>query len=262
MNQDSPSYIDDNLVIDNNHFGLRAEPRKCDIGRGLIWLVESFNIFKEKPLLWLGVTFSFTIVFLILNLIPIINLIASLLLFHFISGFIIISAQQKEDIEPTFRDMFSALESHFVPLFILSVIYIAFNFIALIPLFVIAGFSFIDFFINNSDIGNFSASSFLLLMLGILIYFTMYIPIIMAVYMAPSLIVLHDIKTIDAIKMSFKGCIKNILPLTILGFLGLFLVILVSAFTLGLGLILLLPIMMISYYTCYRDIWSEKMIDE
>jgi uncharacterized membrane protein len=83
------------------------------------------------------------------------------------------------------------------------------------------------------------------------------LPITCATYMAPQLIVLHDQPVIEALKMSLFACIKNILPGIVFGVLALVLFI-VSMIPLLLGLIITLPILAITNYTVYRDIFVEE----
>ncbi len=84
----------------------------------------------------------------------------------------------------------------------------------------------------------------------------------MLVYFAPPLIVLHDIRPFDAMKMSFKGCLRNMLPFLFFGLIALVFSFILCSLTIGLGIFIVIPIMLISYYVIYRDIWSGRMAGE
>lgn len=93
--------------------------------------------------------------------------------------------------------------------------------------------------------------------LAFLIGLVLMLPIAFAAYLAPQLIVLQGLPALTAMKMSLIGCAKNILP-GIVFFVLTILLIIASAIPLGLGLLISIPIMTITYYTVYRDIFIEE----
>ncbi|MBA2690334.1 MAG: hypothetical protein H0U63_06000 [Burkholderiales bacterium] len=82
------------------------------------------------------------------------------------------------------------------------------------------------------------------------------IPVLMAVWFAPPLLVFHRMSAIDAIRWSFYACIANIGAFTIYGVVSLGLTVLASL-PLGLGLIVMIPTLVASTYSSYRDIFTE-----
>jgi len=83
------------------------------------------------------------------------------------------------------------------------------------------------------------------------------VPVGMASYLAPQLIVLHDVPAVEAMKMSLFATLKNILAGLVFAIVGLALV-LVSMIPLFLGLLISIPILVITNYTVYRDIFVEE----
>ena len=59
-----------------------------------------------------------------------------------------------------------------------------------------------------------------------------------------------------ALKESFKACLRNILPSLIYGIL-MFLLGLLVPLTLGLGLLVWVPLFFTSTYAAYRDIFTQ-----
>jgi uncharacterized membrane protein len=80
------------------------------------------------------------------------------------------------------------------------------------------------------------------------------IPLMMALWFAPLLIVLQDLSVLEALRMSFKGCFINTLPFLVYGLITLPLLIL-GVLTLGLGLLVIMPIIFISIFVSYRQIF-------
>jgi uncharacterized membrane protein len=79
----------------------------------------------------------------------------------------------------------------------------------------------------------------------------------MAVFFAPALIVLHNFKLGEALKASFHACWRNMLPFLVWGVVALVLAI-VASVPLFLGWLLLGPVMLVSMYVAYRDIFFVR----
>jgi uncharacterized membrane protein len=82
------------------------------------------------------------------------------------------------------------------------------------------------------------------------------IPIYMALWFAPALVVLRGLAPVAAVKESFFGCLKNVVPFLIYGIVLLVLGI-VAAIPLGLGWLVLGPVAIASIYVAYRDIYGD-----
>ena len=102
-----------------------------------------------------------------------------------------------------------------------------------------------------------------------LIYLALTVPLAMAFWFAPALVVFHDLSAFDALRSSFLGCLKNLVPFLIYGLVGLGLGIVIAlvmgiivAMTRGFGIVLAFalilaigPIVIGSIYAGYRDIY-------
>lgn len=105
-----------------------------------------------------------------------------------------------------------------------------------------------------------------------LVYLALITPLAMGFWFAPALVVLNDLPALDAIRSSFLGCLKNVVPFLIYGLVALGVGIVVSlligifaAMTRGVGIILLFalplaigPIVIGSIYASYRDIYTLR----
>jgi len=83
------------------------------------------------------------------------------------------------------------------------------------------------------------------------------LPILMAMWFAPALLVFHDMSAAHAIRWSFYACIANIGAFIVYGVASVGLFILASI-PLGLGLIVLIPVLVASTYISYRDIFASS----
>lgn len=122
--------------------------------------------------------------------------------------------------------------------------------------------------------GAMSANPAMMMQQGVLIflvYLALTLPLAMGFWFAPALVVFNDSPALDAIRSSFLGCLKNVVPFLIYGLvaLGIGIVIalllgIIAVITRGVGIILVFalllavgPIVIGSIYTSYRDIYTQ-----
>ncbi|MCL2591705.1 MAG: hypothetical protein FWD67_12780 [Betaproteobacteria bacterium] len=79
---------------------------------------------------------------------------------------------------------------------------------------------------------------------------------VMSMWFVPALVMVHKVAPVKAMKMSFSACCKNILPGIVFS-ISITLLIIISAIPLGLGLLVMMPILSICYYTSYRSIFFD-----
>jgi uncharacterized membrane protein len=83
------------------------------------------------------------------------------------------------------------------------------------------------------------------------------LPLVMAVWFAPALVALHQMGALEAMKQSFFGCLKNVLPFLLYGVI-LFIAGVIASITVLLGWLILGPVLAASVYTAYRDIYFTE----
>ena len=101
----------------------------------------------------------------------------------------------------------------------------------------------------------------LTMVLAMLIVFALLLPVIMAIWFAAPLVVFHEHGAWEAMKGSFAGCLKNILP-----FLWYSVVLMLLARASPrcrsmLGWLALGPVLAASLYTAYRDIYLKPQVE-
>lgn len=246
---------------------LLSEPRAGRAGWGVSWITNALSIFKDNSLLWLGIGVVYLIIAMVMSAMPIINFVFSLISFVFVGGIIKGANAQVTGKELRFDHLFSAFSTHLLPLIVLFVLYMATLIIAFIPIGIIlivvshvmGGIGNVDSMMTAEQIGAGSIITILLVLLFSMIAFFF---LFVMVWFAPALIVLHNIAPTEAMKMSVKGCLKNILPLFVFSLLLPLLALLSILFTLGLAILVVVPIGMITYYTSYRDVWTDQPLSD
>jgi uncharacterized membrane protein len=83
------------------------------------------------------------------------------------------------------------------------------------------------------------------------------VPLGMATWFAPALVTLHQIAPVDAMKLSFRGSLRNVLPFAVYGVICLILALL-ATLPAGLGWLVFLPVLAGSVYAGYKDIFVRR----
>jgi uncharacterized membrane protein len=110
---------------------------------------------------------------------------------------------------------------------------------------------------DPSRLGFTLESMYLAVLVGALLFLALYLPVIMAVWFAPALVMLGGAEPLAAMKLSFSGCLKNIVPFLLYGLIGILLAI-VASIPLGLGWLVLAPVSVATIYASYCDIFEDK----
>jgi uncharacterized membrane protein len=246
---------------------LLSEPRAGRAGWGVSWITNALSIFKDNFLLWLGIGVVYLIIAMVTSAIPIINFVFSLISFVFVGGIIKGANAQVTGKELRFDHLFSAFSTHLLPLIVLFVLYM----VALIIAFILIAIVLFAIVYSTGDMGNVNSvvtgeqmggGSIVAILLVLLFSMIAFFFLFVMVWFAPALIVLHNIAPTEAMKMSVKGCLKNILPLLIFSLLLPLFALLSILFTLGLAILVVVPIGMITYYTSYRDVWTDQPLSD
>lgn len=90
----------------------------------------------------------------------------------------------------------------------------------------------------------------------LLVIFAIAIPIGMAFLFAPALVALGGVPVMSSLRMSFMGCLKNILPSLIFG-IALMILAVIACIPLFLGWLVLIPTSIAAIYATYRAIYTN-----
>lgn len=239
---------------------LLASPRKCDAAAGMSWIIKAFGLFKDQPLLWFGMSVTFLVIVGIASSVPLLNVLIIPSVFMFIAGIIKGAAAQSQGAELRFDHLFSAFKSHWQPLLILGLLYLVGVIICMIPLFIAMGSMIFSMMSGGmgSSYGAMNDISLGGIFFGYLLTMLLMIPLYMALWFAPALVVLHNLEPIAAMKKSFAAGKANILPMLVYGLVCVLLLPILIILTLGLGVFLVMPVMLLTYYTSYRDALTDQ----
>ena len=236
---------------------LLTHPQPCEAGAGGRWLSQAWTLFKERPGLWVGMSLTMFLIMIVLSMIPGLNFVLSLGFGVIIAGFVISAYELDENQNLQFAHLFAGFQRHVGQLLLLGVLYLVAIFVLILisaaVMLIFGGMSGGLGALMHGDSSAWGAGMLLGVLLGCLVFLALIVPVAMAIWFAPALIALNGMSAIDAMKLSFKACWVNIIPFLVYG-LVLIGLSLLALLTLGLGYIVLLPVMYISYYTSYREV--------
>jgi len=229
--------------------------RAVDAGRGWTWIADGFGLFKKAPGMWIALVIVLIVILLVLAFIPLLGAVATFLLMPlFLGGLMLGCRALQGGGELEVGHLFAGFKEHTGNLVVLGALAIGGWIIVMLPVIAIVGAGTI-FGMMRGDAAGVAAmgGSF---MLAWLVAMALSIPIYMALWFAPALVVLRGLAPVAAVKESFFGCLKNIVPFLIYGIVMLVLGI-VAAIPLGLGWLVLGPVAIASIYVAYRDIYGD-----
>lgn len=232
---------------------LLEEPNFCRVGTGFNWFTDAIALLRENFLMWVGIGLAFLLIISALSAIPVIGFIFSLMTPIFIGGIMQGSAAQERGEELKFEHLFAGFKTHLQPLIVLSLLYVVGIIMVFIPSVVIS----LLFFASKSIL-NFNSLSLGMIVAIVLPALLLMIALTFAMWCAPALIVLHDLSAISAMKKSFKGCMANLMPMLVYFLVSGICVLLCITLTLGIGVLVAFPVLMLASYTSYRDVWTDQ----
>jgi len=232
------------------------DSRTVAADRGWQWIVEGFRMFRGQPLTWIALVVVMLLIWLASAMIPLLGTLAiNLVSPVFFAGLMLACRSADLGDEPKVSQLFSAFKTHATPLVTVGGIYLAGNIVAVGIIFIVAGGSALPTILSKSG-GDIESvrSAMRSLSLGVAVGMAVFLPVLMAVWFAPLLIVFHDMPPVEAMKRSLAACWQNTLPFLVYGVVGV--VLSIAAFLpLMLGFIVLLPVLVCSIYASYKDIF-------
>ena len=237
--------------------------RTVAFGRGYAWISEAWRMFKEAPGSWVACFVIFVLIMIVLAVIPVLGNIAGALISPIlIAGMMAGCRAIERNDEMQVSHLFAGFSEKAGPLFVLGLlefgISLAAMLIAAAIIFFTVGAMFVGVLVGQTpDPGTLLDPKYLIgAAVLILVVVALFIPVTMAVWFAPALVMLDNVAPLTALKWSFFACLKNVGAFLLYGIVMMVLAI-IATIPLALGWLVLGPVTMASVYTAYRDIFFE-----
>jgi uncharacterized membrane protein len=209
-------------------------------GRGAGWLAEAFlSFFRKAPLAWIGLTAGWLVITFGLILVPLIGgVIANFLQPVFFASFAIVALRQAAGEPVRMGDLFLVE-------------------IAIFALMALLGLPMG----GEGEKTTFTMAEYVQMLKGkewiLVLGFALTVLVKGALWFAPPLIALHDMPTSHAMRWSVYAALANFGAMIVHG-IALMALFFVALIPWALGLLVVIPIMCISTYVGYRDVFEAK----
>lgn len=235
--------------------GGKLDVRVVQAGNGWIWITDAWKLFLKQPGLWVLMFVIFMVIMGVLSLLGTIGNLASVLVIPILAGGFVLAARTAEQggtVEIAM--LFEGFKEKAGPLALVGVLNLVAWVIIVLVAGVIMGFGAGMGAMMGGMAGGMvgmSATG----VLGMLVALALSVPVAAAMWFAPALVMFRGIAPLEAVKESFAACLKNLIPFLVYGVAGLVLA-MVASIPFGLGWLALGPVLGISVYTAYKDLFG------
>lgn len=226
--------------------------RSASSEQAIGWIKSGWEMFKRAPGPWVAIIVIYVVLAVVADLIPVVGglvfaLIAPVLTVGILEG----CRAQHAGGSLEIQHLFSGFSSpRLTQLIVLGAISLG----AVIVLGVIGGLGAAGAIAGGAAVSPATVGVGGLLMAVVVL--AALIVVAAALWFAPPLVAFHGVQPLAAVKLSLEACLKNILSMLVWSLIALLLMI-VGAIPLGLGLLVVLPMLFAGYYMMYLDVFGE-----
>jgi uncharacterized membrane protein len=242
----------------------------CPAGSGWAWLRRAWEIFRRHPGTWVGLFLASAVLIMILSILPLVSIFASLLQPVLQAGLMVAARKGDRGEELDFNDLFAGFKERLWSLVGVGGFSLLFSVVALIlgiaAAMTVVGVDGLQAMVHlmgphgamHEGIGpELGLSLSLGMMAFALVALLCGVPLIMAIWFAPALVIFRGVDAWPALMQSIRGCMRNAVPLFMLGLILMPLMVLASL-PLMLGWLVLGPVTVIAVYTSYGEVYGDR----
>jgi len=213
---------------------------------------------------WLSMGLVYLLLSLMLHLVPLFGFVASIPLnFVFSGGLLLAASRSARGQAPAFADLFAGFGPRAGQLIAAGALVLV-ACLAVFALMLVVGVWAVISTIAGGILTTLTLPDPAAWGLGLgtagvlLVCLLALIPVSLAAWLAPALIMLRGVPPVDALRMSLAACRRNLGALTVYGLVGIFFAV-VATVPLMLGWLVLVPMIFLSTYAAYQDLFAEAV---
>ncbi|EXI64997.1 MAG: putative integral membrane protein [Candidatus Accumulibacter adjunctus] len=225
--------------------------RRLEAGSVFDWFRQGWAIFAANPAVWIAMMVLLIVIYVGLAVVPVIGYLAGYLLTPLLAAGMLLACRKAVSGEALeIGDLFAGFRRDTGALMTLGVFYMLAMLLLFLLVFLSLGGGIAGGLVLANPLGvgialgGIAVAGLIWLLLSLLI--------VMAVWFAPALVVFNGMPPTAALKASFHACMKNLPCLLVYGLLTMILCFF-AALPLGLGFLVLGPVLAGSVYASYRD---------
>jgi len=225
-----------------------------EAGRGIEWLKQGWQLFTKNPGTWIAIAVILMVIVVVLSMVPVVGGLAAQFLLPVFAGGILLGCRALAGGGDFAIDtLFAGFRQHTTSLILVGVFYLIGVIAITVVVFLVGGGAALTGGLIGRGPGvGVAVGGFFFAMLVML---ALMVPLAMAVWFAPALVVFRGVAPLEAMKASFSACLKNIVPFLVYGVI-LFVLCMIAMIPFGLGMLVMMPVMMGSVYASYVEIFE------
>ena len=230
-------------------------------GRGFAWLGRAFHLFRRKPFAWIGLCAGWLVATFGLLLLPLIGgAVANFLQPVFFASFALAARKQEGGGEVLMADLFTGFRHNARALILLGALLLLAEGLIIMLLWLLGmpmGGGEGEQVTTMAEYMQQLKGKEWILAIG----FLLTVLVKGGLWFAPPLIAFHDMPTSHAIRWSVYAALSNLGAMVSYGVL-LFLLFFVGLMPWGLGLLVVIPLMVISTYFGYEEVFKKQPLGD
>jgi hypothetical protein len=229
------------------------QPRRLSPGQGWRWIAGAFALYRTAPISFSAMALLWFLMAVAVSFIPLLGGIAVTVLSPVLfGGFMIAADLRSRGVRVGVGALFAAFSGYGGPLALVGLVYLG----GLIAVTLLAVLLAILFGLSPADpvapvIGDPALAA------TVVVSWVLWIPLLMALWYAPALVVLEQRPPAAAMRLSLQGAVRNLPAFLVFLLIGVGLSV-VAAIPLLLGFLIWAPVVLLSAYTGYRDIYVVR----
>ena len=227
-------------------------------GHGWQWIVAAFALFRKNPLIWIVLHLILILIGAGLSVLPVIGPYLLYLLTPLLLGGLMTAARDLEagqDIE--IAHLFRGFRQNTSHLVTVGGIYLVGQVVISGVMITLGGPEFqqaLQVGVDGIDPASITPEVATRILMALAVGMALFIPLAMATWFSPALVILDGRPGFAALGESVRACVRNTQAFLVYGVFSLLLLV-VASMPFGLGLILWIPVMVLTVYTSYRDVF-------
>ena len=223
--------------------------------RGFAWLAEAFGLFRRKPMAWIGLCAGWLLITFGLIMVPFIGgVVANFLQPAFFASFAIAAYRQQAGEDVVMGDLFLGFRRNLRALVHLGAL------LLIAEILIFALMALLGLPMLSADDKAFTVREYVEALSGrewiLAVGFFLTVAVKGALWFAPPLIAFHDLTAGHAMRWSVYAALANIGAMVLYG-IALFALFFAAILPWMLGLLVAIPMMAISTFVGYRDVFES-----
>ncbi|HEX7812365.1 MAG TPA: BPSS1780 family membrane protein [Burkholderiales bacterium] len=231
--------------------------RRVPPGRGWQWIVQAFALFRKNPLVWLVLNLVLVAIGWLLGKVPVAgSYVLYLLAPIFLAGIMAACRDLEAGKDIEIGHLFRGFRQNTPQLVTVGGVHLVGQVLISGLMLSIGGPEFQEIAQSGevADPATIAPETRQRILLALLVSLSLYLPLAMAVWFAPALAILDGQQGFRALVFSLIAGLRNLLPFLVYSLASTVLFVL-AVIPFGVGLVLWLPVMVLTMYTSYRDVF-------